>query len=485
VELAPGTEVDRYVVEELLGRGGMATVYRVRHRELGGVFALKVLDVPSRSVRERLRAEGSFQSRLRHPNVVSVLDVVALDGAPALLLEYVDGPTLEGLLRVHRPTLAQIDDLARGILLGVRAAHRHGLVHRDLKPANVLLQRSEDGFVPKITDFGLARALEGDGGSVGQTRSGAMLGTPAYMAPEQFQSSHVDVRADVYSLGVTLYELCTGERPYDAKDLFGLADQVRSGRYTPPRSLVPELPERMEAAIAGALKVDPADRFPDVDAMRAAWTGRADLADDRSSAWDRALLDSMSRSSSSTSGSGSAASGGRDSAPQTWVGASAASIVPAQRPASFARRSAPFVAVAGLALVMLLGVGVVGGGAGALVLTRSSTVGPPAAEAPAVSAPAAAPDAPRPAPAGPPAEPAAREEAKSTPRVSVTGDAQVVLRDAAGATVAVEEAVPGAYTGFVFWPHGEVGQFAVEVPPSGEIVIHCSSMRRHCVVRPR
>src|SRR5690606_12548422 len=138
---------------------------------------------------------------------------------------------------------AQIDEVARGVLKGVRAAHKAGFVHRDLKPGNILMARTDDGFVPKIADFGLAKLVRGDGLSLSRTRTGAMMGTPAYMAPEQFRNAkEVDERADIYALGVILYELCAGRPPYEGDDLVELLDRIRSRDYPSVAELAPELP---------------------------------------------------------------------------------------------------------------------------------------------------------------------------------------------------------------------------------------------------
>ncbi len=273
VNLATGTNVDRYVVEGLLGRGGMAMVYRVRHKTLGSVHALKVLLVQAPSVQARLLQEGRAQSGFRHGNVVAVTDVIDIAGCPAIVLEYVEGPPLDLFLANVRPSLDQIDLLARGILRGLGAAHRQGLVHRDLKPGNVLLAIHSDEIVPKVNDFGLAKVLDA-GASDQNTRTGATLGTPAYMAPEQIHdAAHVDARADVWAAGALLYELVTGRRAFDGADTLAVMNAVASGRYTPPSDLVSGVPERMLAAIASALVVDPAARAPSIEALLATWQG--------------------------------------------------------------------------------------------------------------------------------------------------------------------------------------------------------------------
>ena len=239
MQLDTGTVIDRYAVEDLIGQGGMAVVYRVRHQQLGTLHALKVLMLPARSIRERLIQEGQVQARLRHPNIISVTDLVDVDGAPGLVMEYVPGPSLDGLLRQAALTVDQADLLARGLLEGVAAAHDFGLVHRDLKPGNVLLEVRKDRLIPKITDFGLVKLVgAADAGGSMKTRSGLAMGTPCYMAPEQIRNAKgVDARADVFSLGALLYELVTGQRAFDGEDTFEIFSAVTSGYYEDPRAL--------------------------------------------------------------------------------------------------------------------------------------------------------------------------------------------------------------------------------------------------------
>jgi serine/threonine protein kinase len=264
---------DRYTVEAAVGEGGMATVYRVRHRKLGSTHALKVLNLPAVSIRERLMAEGRVQATLRHRNVVAVTDVVEVSGAPGLIMEYIDGPTLRSLLKSHRMTIEQADVLGRGIIAGVAAAHRYDLVHRDLKPANVLLAVTDEGLVPKVADFGLAKILASDGDD-SQTRSGASMGTPQYMAPEQIRDSKsVDRRADIFSLGAMLYELVCGRRAFDGADMLEIFNSICQGRYTPPGELVSDLPEPMSRAIIGALQVERDQRIGSCGELLATWKG--------------------------------------------------------------------------------------------------------------------------------------------------------------------------------------------------------------------
>lgn len=269
----PGTVIDRYTVLQAIGQGGMAVVYKVRHNQLGTIHALKLLSLPANPLRDRFRQEAQIQAKLRHPNIVAVTDFIEYEQMPGLVMEHVDGPTLEDLLGRHRPTLEQVDSLVEGILAGVAHAHRQGLIHRDLKPANVLLESTDAGLIPKVADFGLAKLTHGDGPSgVGHTHSGVVMGTPSYMAPEQIRDSKsVDQRADVFSLGVILYELVAGERPFNGPDIIAIFSAIAYGRYKPVRDVVPELPDRMLRAIEGSLQVDRRVRIPDAQTLLSVW----------------------------------------------------------------------------------------------------------------------------------------------------------------------------------------------------------------------
>jgi serine/threonine protein kinase len=262
-----GSRIDRFVVEERLGQGGMASVYRVRHATLGSLHALKVLDLRFAAVRDRLVLEGQVQARLAHPNIVAVTDLVQVEGAPGLILEYVPGPPLDVWLRDHRPDPATIDVLFRGILDGVAHAHRHDLVHRDLKPGNVLLAEVDGRLVPKVTDFGLAKLLSED--APGRTRSGLAMGTPGYMAPEQIRSAKgVDRRADVFALGCLLYELWCGVAPFRGESVYDVLVAIEARDFVPARTIRPDLPEAVEAAIAGCIEPDPERRIASAGDLR-------------------------------------------------------------------------------------------------------------------------------------------------------------------------------------------------------------------------
>lgn len=272
----------------MLGEGGMAVVYRVRHQQLDTRHALKILTVPSRKIQDRLIQEGKVQAALRHPNIVQVTDIINVNGAPGLVMEYIAGPSLDTLIKNVDLELDHVDALARGILAGVQAAHEQGVLHRDLKPANILLDITDEGLVPKVADFGLAKLV---GQSTGGTRTGATMGTPSYMAPEQIEDAKaVDARADIFSLGAILYELATGRRAFEGENIYAILCKVKEGDYTPPDEVVSELPECMVAAIQAALQVDVEERVQSVEELQEIWRGNTTTRRVRPEVWDPKTL---------------------------------------------------------------------------------------------------------------------------------------------------------------------------------------------------
>ena len=264
---------ERYVIERLLGKGAMAMVYRVRHIHLNTLHAMKILMSPSSAVQQRLMQEGRVQASLRHANVVSVTDIAMFDGAAALVMEYIEGPPLNELLKTRTMNLIQAVALGEGILQGVAAAHDHGLIHRDLKPANVMLAVEGGAILPKVTDFGLAKLSDADRtGDMTATKTGIAMGTPAYMAPEQFRDAKsVDQRADVFSVGAILYELVCGARAFKGNSFLDVYHHVAEGNYAPIDSHNPDIPMEMQAAIKRALSVNPAERHEDCHDLLTQW----------------------------------------------------------------------------------------------------------------------------------------------------------------------------------------------------------------------
>jgi TolB-like protein/predicted Ser/Thr protein kinase len=218
VVLRPGELfAGRYVVEALLGRGGMGAVYRVRDGKLDEVVALKLLTLETKSAQERFVSEVKLARRVTHPNVARTHDFGEDGLVRFLTMEYVPGTTLERIIEQRAPMATRpLVELATQITAGLAAAHAAGVVHRDLKPANVLV--GDDGRVI-ITDFGIARATSQESG----TRTGTMLGTPHYMAPEQVLGRPTDARSDLYAMGVILYEMACGVLPFESDSVLGAA----------------------------------------------------------------------------------------------------------------------------------------------------------------------------------------------------------------------------------------------------------------------
>ena len=248
-------------------------VYRVRHIHLNTLHAMKILMMPSSAVQQRLMQEGRVQASLRHTNVVSVTDIAMFEGTAALVMEYIEGPPLNELLKTRTMNLIQAVALGEGILQGVAAAHDHGLIHRDLKPANVMLAVEGGAIIPKVTDFGLAKLADSDRtGDMTATKTGIAMGTPAYMAPEQFRDAKsVDQRADVFSIGAILYELVCGARAFKGNSFPDVYQHVAEGNYAPIDSHVQDIPLEMQDAITQALSVDPAERQEDCHELLNQW----------------------------------------------------------------------------------------------------------------------------------------------------------------------------------------------------------------------
>jgi serine/threonine protein kinase len=221
-----GTRLGDFELLEELGKGGMGIVYRARQVKLDRLVALKLIrsgSLADTEERSRFDAEARAAARLQHPHIVQVFEVGEHDGLPYLALELVGGGSLARQCRGQPWEAHRAARLIEQLAQAVQHAHEHGVVHRDLKPDNVLL--TADG-TPKITDFGLARRTDID---AGLSRSGLLVGTPSYMAPEQAvgKSKAVGPAADVWSLGVLLYELLTGRPPFRAASVFDTLTQVR------------------------------------------------------------------------------------------------------------------------------------------------------------------------------------------------------------------------------------------------------------------
>jgi serine/threonine protein kinase len=262
-----------------LGRGGMGVVYKARQLKLNRLVALKaILSGQHASPEEmaRFRSEAEAVGRLQHPNIVQIYEVGEHDGHPFFSLELVEGGSLAQQLRGIPLPIPRAVQLVETLARAIHAAHQQGIIHRDLKPANVLLappafvpsgRGAMEGWVPKITDFGLAKKLDG---SSGLTLSGAVMGTPRYMAPEQAAGQVRDLgpAVDIYALGVILYELLTGRTPFKGT-IMEVIDQVRYTPPPPPRSLEPDIPSDLETICLKCLEKEPAKRYTSASALAA------------------------------------------------------------------------------------------------------------------------------------------------------------------------------------------------------------------------
>jgi len=260
----------RYRVESLLAHGGMATVYLGTDTRLDRAVALKIMHAELASDEDFVRrfvAEARSVARLSHPNVVTVYDQGADGRTLFLAMEYVPGQTLRDLLSLRRQLRPrEALDIVESVLAGLAAAHDAGIAHRDVKPENVLLG---DGRTVKVADFGLARLLTG----TSHTQSGMLIGTAAYLAPEQVSGGAADVRTDVYAAGVMLFELLTGRQPHTGDTPLAVAYKHVNEVVPPPSSLVPGLPPALDALVALATSRDPDLRPADAGQFLRAVTG--------------------------------------------------------------------------------------------------------------------------------------------------------------------------------------------------------------------
>jgi len=258
-----GLSLGRYHILEQLGEGGMATVYKAYDTHLERNVAIKVI-LPTRQHSEkflkRFQLEARALAKLSHPNIVGVIDYGEQDGIPYLVMEYLPGGTLKRKMVKPMPWQEAIR-LLGPIARGLAAAHKQGIIHRDVKPSNILLT---DTGEPMLTDFGIAKMVEAEE-TTDLTGTGVGVGTPEYMSPEQAQGKTVDARADIYSLGVVLYELVTGRKPYQADTPMAVVWKLASEPLPRPRLFTPELPEQVEQLLLKALAKQPVDRFEDTN----------------------------------------------------------------------------------------------------------------------------------------------------------------------------------------------------------------------------
>lgn len=250
----------RYDVVAEIGRGSMGVVYKAHDPQIDRLVALKVLRqdrVSSDDYVKRFVKEATAVGRLSHPGIVTVFDIGQDHGTVYIAMELLEGTPLDELFKAGRVGVDQAVTVGRRVAEALHYAHRKGIVHRDIKPANIICS---DGGEVKVTDFGIAHIDDPDGQQM--TQAGEILGTPVYMSPEQVTGQPVDGRSDVYSLGVILYELTTGERPFKGKNLGALFNAITGERVRPPNEANPDVPQWLSGVIMKAMAREPGDRYP-------------------------------------------------------------------------------------------------------------------------------------------------------------------------------------------------------------------------------
>ncbi len=272
--MSTGAIADRYALEDRLGSGGMSTVYRATDRVLERTVAVKVLAEhlsDDEKFVARFRREALAVAKLVHPNIVQVYDTGVDDGRHFIVMEYVEGRSGAQLLQrdgAMRPGTAV--EIAAQACAGLDYAHRQGIIHRDVKPGNLMVIGGPAGGPPEMTvklaDFGIARAAE----QTRLTQVGSVVGTAAYLSPEQSRGEEAKPGSDVYSLGVVVYQLLTARLPYEGNSLAELAIRRENERPLPPTSYEPEIPEALSAAVLRALENEEDARYPDALALAAA-----------------------------------------------------------------------------------------------------------------------------------------------------------------------------------------------------------------------
>jgi len=257
-----GLYFDRYHILESLGEGGMASVYKAYDTRLERDVAVKIIRIDMfipavlQQVLKRFEREAKSLAKLSHPNIVSIIDYGEHDGVPYLVMEYLPGGNLKDRLKGQPLPWQDSFQMILPIARALQFSHKQGIIHRDVKPSNILITLSDE---PMLSDFGIAKILEGEG-NTSLTGTGVGIGTPEYMAPEQWVG-RTSPQSDLYSLGVVLYEMVTGHKPYSADTPAALLLKQANDPLPRPRNLVPDLPDRVEKIILKALSKKPEERY--------------------------------------------------------------------------------------------------------------------------------------------------------------------------------------------------------------------------------
>ncbi|HKP55338.1 MAG TPA: serine/threonine-protein kinase, partial [Polyangiales bacterium] len=264
----------KYRIERELGRGGMGIVFEASHVVTGKRFAVKWL-LPalaqSSNALERFIREARVAGRVTHPNLVEIYDIGEAYGSSYMVMELLEGESLsDRLLRVGRLSVEEACAILLPCMRGLARAHTAGVIHRDLKPANIFLCKAtaDRDELPKLVDFGIAKVFAAAGElAPAATQEGALIGTPDYMAPEQVRGAAIDARTDVYALGIVLYEVFAGRRPFRAKTVADMVLQLLAESPQPLAELAPDVPAQLVAAVERAMSRDPAARFQTIEEL--------------------------------------------------------------------------------------------------------------------------------------------------------------------------------------------------------------------------
>ena len=413
------SRIGRYEILEELGRGAMGMVYRAKDPAMDRIVAIKtIISVALQSeqeseFRERFYREARAAGGLAHPGIVPVFDVGEHEGVPFLVMEFISGRTLaEAIKKGERLSPERACEIGQRIAEALGYAHQRGVIHRDIKPANILLTSKEAYGIerPKITDFGVAKLAEGR-----TTLTGQLLGTPAFMPPEQFTGGPIDGRADLFSLGVVLYWMATGEQAFPGESITAVSYKVVHTDPIPPRKLNPWLPARLEAVIMKCLAKSPDERYQTGEELA------GDLAKIREQgkvmagkppAPEPALAAAAGADPGATMDSSAMASAPTMAA-QAPIPAPAATPQPQSQPKTKTKSGGMLVAAAVVVLVLLAG------GWYALRLRQKAAIAAAASSAPASEKAAMPSPPPQPVPAASPdATPASPQPtASATPPV--------------------------------------------------------------------
>jgi serine/threonine-protein kinase len=279
----------RYVVDDVLGEGATGTVYRAHREPDGERVALKIIHrhlCSDEQIFKRFQREAAILKRIEGQHIAKVYEILEENGLLVIVLEYVEGPSLEAILKTSPPDVDQAVEITLQVCAALGAAHAAGVVHRDLKPANVIVERFTSrttGLRVRVVDFGLAKVVHGDPAhppATALTQHGMIFGTPEYMAPEQVQGDDIDLRADLYAAGVMLYEMVVGKVPFSGRSVVGTMEAHVRDEVPHPRSSRggQSVPPSLAAVILRALAKEPLSRYPSArafaEALIAAWSER-------------------------------------------------------------------------------------------------------------------------------------------------------------------------------------------------------------------